>query len=239
MNCSNEKKNRRRTLTIMKCGENVPIKYTTILECASKKKRFGSKDLYEVGIFFEDTMVDNLHFEYWYSEKNHKIMIKNKSKFGCFFKHENGEVDIENKQFLISDTLFEIKKDNNGEYVLKYNDIEAEHLLKGHKKLISENLSDQDTSDSEPESQKKKKYHIGRYGKLNQDENKISLDDDLGVSREHCCLNYKDDKWHIEDENSLNGVYIKRGEKKGEKLEWDQRIRIGMDTFIYFSEEEI
>jgi pSer/pThr/pTyr-binding forkhead associated (FHA) protein len=63
-------------------------------------------------------------------------------------------------------------------------------------------------------------------------ENEVFLDD-VTVSRRHAVLVRRDDGYHIDDEESLNGTYVNRRRVESAKLEDGDEVQIGKYRLTY------
>ncbi len=106
---------------------------------------------------------------------------------------------------------------------------------------MKKTLLDKDTEPTERFSiSAAKTYYFGRI-KRNfvepETEGEITILDDPAISRSHCkiCFDPICEKWTATDFGSLNGVYVKTEKGKPAKVGWEQNIRIGKQTYVYFS----
>lgn len=52
------------------------------------------------------------------------------------------------------------------------------------------------------------------------------------ASRLHCCIEFKDGAWHVQDMNSRNGVYVNEQRIQSSPLKPGDRIRIGETVLV-------
>ena len=52
------------------------------------------------------------------------------------------------------------------------------------------------------------------------------------ASRLHCCIEFKDRSWHIQDMNSRNGIYVNEQRVQSAALKPGDRIRIGETVLV-------
>ena len=144
------------------------------------------------------------------------VEVTNKSSFGWYLKLIKENIELENNQFVISNTKIELVK-KDGQWHLIWELIDGE---KRHSKKID----------------RRKTYFIGRETqKTEEGEKSIIIKNDLSISRTHCKLYFEEGRWMIQDMNSRNGVYIKINTGDSKIVKWDQTLRIGKDTYMYFS----
>jgi len=211
------------TMTII-CTDNNGEVEQMVTEIHSKEKTtIGKKDIPKQ--FQSMEKVSDVHFDYTFSRKKKQVEIKPKDKsFGVYsFANESKTTVVGNRSFILANTKFTIIdfNSNPNNAVLQYSNI---------------------TEEKEPaytSLKKDKVYIIGRSPTTQENEEIVEVDTDPKISRSHCKLFFNKEtlEWNIEDLNSHNGIYVKL-KRSRQTIKWDQFVRIGVSTYVYFSIDE-
>lgn len=173
----------------------------------------------------EDLAVERMHLQFIFSTEEKEITIQDSSSFGSYYQINEPNIPhlLIDNSFIVGNTICTlIEKEERQKFILILSP-----LIKSGKK------------NTECTIDPTKEIIIGREPeKTMENAEYIQLGKDSTLSKTHCKLKYNqiEKNWEIQDLNSRNGTFIGLG-KKQLKIQWDQTIRIGIHTFVYFSQE--
>ena len=209
------------TMTLMLCkGSKLVRQYTELIngEFNSLSDEFCFNALGKC-----DQSLRNFKINYSYTPQSNQISIEIiKSQFGVYLLLDTETIIIDEsvKSFILGDTIFAIStqlKDSGVAYDLTYMNVKE--------KIVTRDILMPGFS-----------YCIGRAPELMDKLYGITITHDEFISRCHAILNFNDElkTWLMKNNSSLNGIFVENSKLKF-KLAWDQLIRIGMNTYLYFS----
>ena len=212
------------TSTLFQPNDDAFVQCTRRIDPNSDKASIGSLDLPRSSLR-PDSKLDQIHISYGYSQDAKGVVISNQSRFGSFLRAITPQVALEANAFIIGHTMIKLKKKGRDWKLKKI------HLCETPPEKVEKYTINEATT-----------FYFGRVKRNTVlPEESIVIEDDSAISRNHCKLHYdsKYSMWVVEDLGSLNGVYVKAAKNKEMRIEWDQTIRLGLRTYMYFSTDRI